>query len=193
MIYIYKILKKYSTIVSLLGMILLASFSAQKMPSSKKNKSYKSSFIKTNNDKNVSESLSVENTTTTNTTIEEVSLIVPETTTTEPTIVKTTTTKPVIRTTTTESSVVTTTAYVIRSGAAGPPHNTTTLVGCISYYESTWGIDPNVFQFTLGTWHEYGGKGAPEDAPYWRQEEVFWKAWADDGEHHWAAQKGKCF
>lgn len=75
----------------------------------------------------------------------------------------------------------------------GPPHNLTTLVGCISYYESTWGIDPNVFQFVQSTWEAYGGVGSPENAPYWRQEEIFWLAWEDSGQHHWAAQKGRCF
>lgn len=75
----------------------------------------------------------------------------------------------------------------------GPPHNTTTLVGCISYWESSWGKDPNVFQFIQSTWEHYGGVGSPSRALYSVQEAIFWLAWNDDGPHHWAAQKGRCF
>lgn len=112
-------------------------------------------------------------------------------TTTSTTIVKIVTTtikKPVVTT-----IPVQTTISKISANIDGPPHNITSLVGCISYYESTWGEDPNVFQFEQTTWEYYGGKGSPSNAPYWRQEEVFWLAWADDGHHHWAAQKGRCF
>lgn len=92
--------------------------------------------------------------------------------------------------TTTTTSVVPVLAPIDTSG---PPRNTTTLVGCIAYYESTWGEDPNVFQFTQGTWEAYGGKGSPSNAPYSQQLVVFWIAWEDNGKHHWAAQRGRCF
>lgn len=122
---------------------------------------------------------------TTTTTILE---IIEETTTTTTEVVKeiviTTIPKPVIRTTTT---------VVEYSGTGGPPHNITSLVGCIAFYESTWGVDPNVFQFVQSTWENYGGTGRPENASYQRQEEIFWLAWNDDGPNHWAAQKGRCF
>lgn len=75
----------------------------------------------------------------------------------------------------------------------GPPRNITSLIGCIAYYESTWGLDPNVFQFIQSTWEAYGGVGYPGNAPYSRQEEIFWLAWHDDGPNHWAAQQGRCF
>ncbi len=68
------------------------------------------------------------------------------------------------------------------------------LPACIAKYESTSGqLDSNIYQFQLPTWQTYGGEGRPEDAKISRQTEVFWKAWADDGPHHWAAQKGRCF
>lgn len=130
-------------------------------------------------------------------------------------IVTTTTNVPIESTTTTSSTILTSTSTSIKprntttvkpkpsttvaktvnkaNSVNGPPRNTTTLVGCIAYYESTWGKDPNVFQFTQGTWRSYGGEGSPEKASYQRQEEVFWLAWKDNGKHHWAAQKGRCF
>lgn len=30
-------------------------------------------------------------------------------------------------------------------------------------------------------------------AEYEEQTRLFWIAWEDDGYHHWAAQKGRCF
>src|SRR5688572_27267759 len=122
----------------------------------------------------------------TSTTIVQVITTVPETTTTTEPIVETTTTHThVPRTTTSEAYVVTTIPERAPSGSGGPPRNTTTLVGCIAFYESTWGdADPNVFQFVQGTWEAYGGTGSPSNAPYWRQEEVFWLAWQDAGHHH---------
>lgn len=69
-----------------------------------------------------------------------------------------------------------------------------TLQNCIAYWESGNGTtSSNQFQFTLGTWHTYGGTGDPEDAEFSTQVRIFWIAWADDGPHHWAAQKGRCF
>ena len=139
--------------------------------------------------------LPVIETSTTNTTIVEETTTVPETTTTTEVIIETTTTHThAPRTTTTEPYVVTTIQERIPSGSSGPPRNTTSLVGCIAFYESTWGdADPNVFQFVQRTWEAYGGTGSPSNAPYWRQEEVFWLAWQDAGHHHWLAQKGRCF
>lgn len=68
------------------------------------------------------------------------------------------------------------------------------LIGCIAYYESRNGlIDTNIFQFTSGTWKAYGGTGDPADASIAEQIKRFWLAWNDDGKHHWAAQKGRCF
>lgn len=68
------------------------------------------------------------------------------------------------------------------------------LQNCIAYWESGNGTTSNnQFQFTLGTWHTYGGTGDPEYASFATQVRIFWIAWADDGHHHWAAQKGRCF
>lgn len=106
--------------------------------------------------------------------------------------VTTTSTTVVEEITTTTIKVVITSPKIVES-VGGPPHNTTTLLGCIAYYESGWGADPNVFQFIPSTWRSYGGTGNPEDASYARQEEIFWLAWNDSGPHHWAAQKGRCF
>lgn len=123
------------------------------------------------------------------------------TTTTQEVTTTTSTTIEVITTTTThyhppttiKPYVDTTLPQEIASSSDGPPRNTTTLVGCIAYYESTWGLDPNVFQFTQGTWEAYGGTGSPSNASYSVQERMFWLAWEDAGHHHWAAQKGRCF
>lgn len=184
--YAYKIFKNHIAIGSLFAMVLLASLGAQILPMRSPPTAYQETTLTTSNQ--------VALTTTTNTTVAEVLITVPETTTTEVTVLKTTsTTFPVIKTTTTEPYVVTTIPSVIFSGSDGPPHNTTSLVGCISYYESTWGKDPNVFQFTQGTWETYGGVGLPSNASYSRQETIFWIAWEDDGPNHWAAQKGRCF
>lgn len=67
------------------------------------------------------------------------------------------------------------------------------LRACIAHYESTSGLDPNVYQFTQGTWEAYGGKGSPSNASYAEQTRVFWLAWNDAGHWHWLAQKGRCF
>lgn len=78
--------------------------------------------------------------------------------------------------------------------ASQVPNEKDTLVGCIAYYESTWGqADSNVFQFVNSTWRAYGGTGDPANASWARQLEIFWVAWNDSGEHHWAAQAGRCF
>lgn len=168
-------------------MVLLAYIGSQTMPLQSKSKAYKepSSIEITLPD------IPIETSTTT--TSIEVTTTVPETTTTEPYVETTVTTQYVPKTTTTKPYVDTTTPKVIISGTDGPPHNTTTLIGCISWYESNWGADPNVFQFTQGTWEAYGGTGSPSNASYSVQEAIFWLAWADDGPHHWAAQKGRCF
>jgi hypothetical protein len=177
--YAYKIFKNHIIIGILLAMALLASFGAQLMPKRSSSTAYNELALTTS---------------TTNTTVVEVTTIVPETTTTQSSVVETTvTTRPVSRTTTTALYSGTTLPLDTFSELDGPPHNTTTLIGCISYYESTWGKDPNVFQFTQGTWEAYGGVGSPSNASYSRQETIFWIAWEDDGPHHWAAQKGRCF
>lgn len=67
------------------------------------------------------------------------------------------------------------------------------LRACIAHYESTSGLDPNWYQFEQGTWAAYGGKDSPANASYEEQTRIFWLAWEDDGHHHWAAQKGRCF
>lgn len=168
---------------------VLVVLGAYTSPKSQKDSAYKESSVPFT-------AVSIENTTTILPVVETTTTI-PETTTTEPTIVvrTTVTTRAATYTTTTLSSYVSTTIPESRSsGSDGPPRNTTTLVGCIAYYESTWGdSSSNVFQFVQGTWNAYGGTGSPGNAPYWRQEEVFWAAWEDDGHHHWAAQKGRCF
>lgn len=65
---------------------------------------------------------------------------------------------------------------------------------CIAHYESTSGAgSSNQYQFQDGTWQAYGGTGSPESASMAEQNAVFDRAWADGGEHHWAAQKGRCF
>lgn len=171
--------KKYSAQISFVVMMLLAYFGAQNISTIIPVKAYKTSTF----------NVSVENTQTsfyilptTSTTIVETIKEVEETTTTNTTLIK-------IKSTTT-STTITVDKYL---SVDGPPHNISTLVGCISYYESTWGIDPNVFQFTQQTWEAYGGTGSPSRAIYSIQEKIFWKAWEDDGFHHWAAQKGRCF
>ncbi len=137
---------------------------------------------------------------TTTTVIEEV---LPEPTTTIAPVQTTEAPATTIRvhptTPTTVRAVITTTTMtrvplVATTSSGGPPRNTTSLVGCIAYYESTWGdISPNIFQFVPGTWRTYGGTGSAETVPYSEQLTVFWAAWEDDGKHHWAAQKGRCF
>jgi outer membrane murein-binding lipoprotein Lpp len=68
------------------------------------------------------------------------------------------------------------------------------LSDCIAKYESTNGaLDSNLYQFVPGTWRAYGGTGDPGDASVEEQTRIFWLAWNDAGEHHWAAQKGRCF
>lgn len=115
------------------------------------------------------------------------------TTTTEVIEVINTTSTSIIKLKTTTTEVYSKPIGEKESSFDGPPHNITSLVGCIAFYESTWGEDPNVFQFTQGTWEAYGGVGSPSLASYSRQEVIFWLAWEDDGQHHWAAQKGRCF
>ena len=67
------------------------------------------------------------------------------------------------------------------------------LQACIAHYESTSGLHPNIYQFEQGTWEAYGGTGTPSTASKAEQDAVFWRAWEDAGEHHWLAQKGRCF
>lgn len=83
-----------------------------------------------------------ENTTTTEIVVETTTSVVIDTTIT-PRTPRTTNTVFIPRiTTTTPEPVIT---------FDGPPRNITTLVGCIAYYESTWGdADSNVFQFVQG-------------------------------------------
>ncbi len=170
--------RRYFLFAIVSSMVLLAYIGAQTMSMPRESKTYKES----NSVIETTTSLILETTT------------IPETTTTVESVVETTTTHThVPRTTITEPYVVTTVPEQVSSGSVGPPHNTTSLVGCISYYESRWGADPNVFQFQQGTWEAYGGTGSPSNAPYWRQEEIFWLAWEDAGHHHWLAQKGRCF
>lgn len=177
--YAYKLFKNHIVIGSLLAMALLASFGTQFMPKQSPLTAYKGLAL---------------NTSTTNETVVDVTTTVFETTTTQSSVVETiVTTRPVSKATTTSLYSVTTLPLDTFSELDGPPHNITSLVGCISYYESTWGKDPNVFQFTQGTWEAYGGVGSPSNASYSRQEAIFWIAWEDDGPHHWAAQKGRCF
>lgn len=169
-------------------MVLLAYFGSKTMSMQQQSETHQESFgvIDT-----TLPSVPIE-TTTTSTTLVELVDITPETTTTEVFVDTTVTTRVVRRTTTTEPYIPIP-APVEISGGDGPPRNKTTLIGCIAFYESTWGADPNVFQFTQGTWNAYGGTGSPSNAPYWRQEQVFWLAWEDAGHHHWLAQKGRCF
>jgi hypothetical protein len=163
-------------------MVLLAYLGAQTMPVQRESNAYQES-VSTHTI--VEEIVPIESTTTLTTSLEE---------TTTTTVLETTTSSiPVVKKPTTTKAYVPTTLEVEVSGGSGPPRNTSTLVGCIAFYESTWGEDPNVFQFTLGTWQAYGGKGSPSAASYEYQEQIFWKAWEDDGYHHWAAQKGRCF
>jgi hypothetical protein len=160
------------------AMVLLAYFGKQTVPMQSESQTHK-------------ESVSLE-TTTTSTVLVETTTTVPEITTTTEPVVEITVTTRVSRTTTTKPYMDTTLPETA-SGSDGPPRNTTTLVGCIAFYESTWGKDPNVFQFTQGTWEAYGGTGSPSNASYSHQEEIFWLAWEDAGHHHWLAQKGRCF
>ncbi len=171
-----QIRKNYLVIGSFLAMVLLATIGATTMPLRPPATAYQASVfsIETKWIEDIKVEEVVETTTsTTSTTVAE--------------IVTTTSTIKVI------PKVTTTTAVYVVTNSDGPPRNTTTLVGCIAYYESTWGKDPNVFQFTQGTWENYGGVGSPSRASYATQEKIFWLAWEDDGYHHWAAQKGRCF
>lgn len=174
--------RKYFVKTSCIGMVVLAYIGAQTLPVPQVEKAYKESVFEIASAEVVTP---VEIITTTSTTVVEETTTVPEP--------ATTTSTTVVKVVTTLAKTTTTLPAVNLSGADGPPHNTTTLVGCISYYESTWGVDPNVFQFTQGTWEAYGGVGSPSRAPYSKQEAIFWIAWEDDGPHHWAAQKGRCF
>jgi hypothetical protein len=185
--------KYYCVITSLSAMVLLAALGAQTMPLRQPATAYQASVFNVTSQEVALPTFDIpvetSTTSTTSTTIVEIVT----TTTTEPPVVRTTVTTRVPRTTTTEPYVPTTLTQIVTSGSDGPPRNTTTLVGCIAYYESTWGKDPNVFQFTQGTWETYGGTGSPSRASYATQEKIFWIAWEDDGHHHWAAQKGRCF
>lgn len=175
--------RKYFVKTSCITVVLLLSYlGVQTEPSRPSQRAYRSSVFNVASEE--TPTLLVEDTTTTSTTVVEETTTVPEVTTI-PEVTSTTNTT-IARTTTTS-------AVVVNYSSDGPPHNTTTLVGCISYYESRWGEDPNVFQFTQGTWEHYGGRGSPSLASYSTQEAIFWVAWEDDGPHHWAAQKGRCF
>lgn len=174
--------------VSLLAMVLLAYFGSQTMSLQTPATAYKASVFNT---ETVITPISIPFAETT-TTVEVTTTTQEVTTTTQE--ATTTTGAPRVRVTiTTVAPVVTTRPVVVVSDGDGPPHNTTTLVGCISYWESSWGKDPNVFQFAQGTWEHYGGTGSPSNATYSKQLAIFWIAWEDDGPHHWAAQKGRCF
>lgn len=76
---------------------------------------------------------------------------------------------------------------------AQPQSYDSDLQACIAHYESTSGLHPNIYQFQQGTWEAYGGTGSPSNASKAEQDRIFWLAWEDAGEHHWAAQKGRCF
>lgn len=68
------------------------------------------------------------------------------------------------------------------------------LKNCIAKWESENGrTSSNVYQFEPGTWAAYGGTGSASNASMSEQNAVFDRAWADGGEGHWAAQKGRCF
>lgn len=76
---------------------------------------------------------------------------------------------------------------------AQPQSYDSDLQACIAHYESTSGLHPNIYQFEQGTWEAYGGTGSPSNASKAEQDRIFWLAWEDAGEHHWLAQKGRCF
>jgi hypothetical protein len=121
-------------------------------------------------------------------------------TTTEPPTTEAPTTAPpttVRRTTTTQA------AAAVAPGANG----TGDLAACIRHYESTDGVDPNLYQFEGATWalafDAAVAQGLiPKDTPYtsasgaqrWVQDAAFW-AWVNLGylRSAWAAQRGRCF
>ena len=76
---------------------------------------------------------------------------------------------------------------------AQPQSYDSELQACIAHYESMSGLHPNIYQFQQGTWEAYGGTGSPSNASKAEQDRIFWLAWEDAGEHHWLAQKGRCF
>lgn len=82
-----------------------------------------------------------------------------------------------------------------RSSTPAPtPTSSSALQDCIARYESENGrTSSNQYQFVQGTWAAYGGTGSAENATMSEQNAVFDRAWADGGEQHWAAQKGRCF
>lgn len=178
--YIDKIIKNYFVILLISVMFFLVYIGAKTTPkrSNIKEEVFKEDSLNNQETEPIVIDTVVE-TTTTSTTVVEIEVV-------ETTVVKTITTIQAPK-------KIITTAPPKSYDSSGPPHNTTSLVGCIAYYESSWGKDPNVFQFTQGTWEAYGGSGSPSNASYAEQEAIFWAAWNDDGEHHWAAQKGRCF
>lgn len=136
----------------------------------------------------------------------------------EPPATTTTTTEPEPTTTTTEPPPTTAPPTTIRrtttTRAPAPaavvtpgPNGTATLAACIRHYESTDGVDPNLYQFEGPTWAAAFDAAVdqgliPADTPYtsasaaarWVQDAAF-QAWVNLGylKSAWAAQRGRCF
>jgi hypothetical protein len=88
-----------------------------------------------------------------------------------------------------------------------PTAPSTSLAACIRHYESTDGVDPNLYQFVDGTWNlafqaakdqglldkdtpNLGASGSSRAV-----QNAAFQAWVNDGHLHqaWAAQSGRCF
>lgn len=138
--------------------------------------------------------------------------VAPTTTTTEPEPPTTTTTEApattapattVRRTTTTRAPAPAPAAAVVSPG----PNGTGDLAACIRHYESTDGVDPNLYQFEGPTWAAAFDAAVAQGlipagtpytsasaAPRWVQDAAF-QAWVNLGNLRsaWAAQRGRCF
>lgn len=130
--------------------------------------------------------------------------VAPSTTTTEPEPPPTT----VPPTTAPPTTVRRTTTTAAPAASVSPgPNDTGTLAACIRHYESTDGVDPNLYQFEGPTWSAAFDAAVaqgliPKDTPYtsasaaarWVQDAAF-QAWVNLGylRSAWRAQAGRCF
>jgi hypothetical protein len=123
-----------------------------------------------------------------------------------PTTTTTTEEPPTTAPPTTVRRTTTTMAPAAATVTAGP-NGTADLAACVRHYESTDGVDPNLYQFEGPTWAAAFDAATaqgliPVDTPYTSasaaarsvQDAAFW-AWVNLGylRSAWAAQRGRCF